>query len=129
MEDRNIFFYVFVLVLLIVGGTIYYLEYTKEPFYVKEYEDKIQALHAKIDSLHSENESLGVEVDSLVGLIADLDIEIYQLDEIIRILREERDENIDNIDNLSTNELTEFFTNRYRFIISNTSRTDSTSSN
>jgi len=129
MENKTNILFTLILVVLIVGMVFYYFEYTKTPSYVQEYEDKIEDLHAKIDSLHSENKTLDTEVESLTDVIAKLDVEIYELDETIKKLRKDRDENINNVDSLSINELTEFFTNRYGLIISNSSRTDSSSSN
>ena len=120
---------VYLLIIIALLSGFYYFTFYKDLEYIDIYRQEIAALDAKIDSLHSENEYLTTTIDSLNTEITALDEEIDAQDDEIERIREEADEEITAVDTFTPSQLTEFFTDRYGFLFSNTAGADSTSSN
>jgi peptidoglycan hydrolase CwlO-like protein len=120
---------VYILLLIALLGTVYYITVNKDLSYIDIYKKEIEALDAKIDSLHSENETLIITIDSLNTEITALDQEIDAQDDKIEKIREEANEEVTAVDTFNASQLTEFFTDRYGFLFSNPAGEDSTSSN
>jgi cell division protein FtsB len=82
--------------------------------YIKEYEDKIEALHQKIDSLHGENDDLRNEIKLR-------DQQFDSLEDVKQKIKIITREKVINIGTYTLPELQEFFTKRYSSQATNTS--------
>ena len=81
---------------------------------VKAYEDRINKLEQKVDSLHTKNTHLELESDSLIGRIASYTNRINNLNYRINVIRKQTKAKLDSVNSYTTNELQQFFTDRYR---------------
>ena len=81
---------------------------------VKAYEDRINKLEQKVDSLHTKNTHLELESDSLIGRIASYTNRINNLNYRINVIQKQTKAKLDSANSYTTNELQQFFTDRYR---------------
>ena len=81
---------------------------------VKAYEDRINKLEQKVDSLHTKNTHLELESDSLIGRIASYTNRINNLNYRINVIQKQTKAKLDSVNSYTTNELQQFFTDRYR---------------
>lgn len=119
MKTKERSFYL--LLVIIVASLSYYFVFYKDLEYIDIYKDRINQLDGKIDSLNQENKLLEGEVDSLNSKISFLDKELNKQDDLLEKLKKETNEKTASVDTLSTSELTNFFTERYRHILRNSS--------
>jgi len=82
---------------------------------VEAYQLQIQLLEQKVDSLNSKNLVLEKESDSLYTKITTYTNRINNLNTRINVIRKETQAKLDAVNEYSTNELQQFFTNRYGF--------------
>ena len=82
---------------------------------VKAYEDKINKLERKVDSLHTKNSHLELESDSLVNKISSYTSRINNLNYRINVIQKETKAKVAAVNTYSSDELQQFFTNRYGF--------------
>lgn len=110
MKDRNYFFWIFILG-VVLG--IHYINYNK---YVSS-NNEILALTKKIDSLKASTENLQIDRDSL-STITDILSDSIQVQNIkIDSLKNIKNETISNISSFSTSDIDQFFANRYGYVI------------
>jgi regulator of replication initiation timing len=81
---------------------------------VKAYEDRINKLEMKVDSLHTKNTHLELESDSLSNRLTDYTNKINNLNNRIYVIQKQTKAKLDAVNNYSTDELQQFFTERYR---------------
>ncbi|MDA9309738.1 hypothetical protein N9Q43_00770 [bacterium] len=108
---------------------ISYLFFANDENYIDGYNVKINKLEHKIDSLHGINHKLNFRVDTLNLKIKYLDKELDLKDNRIKRLKYEINIKVDAVDSFNDDELTKFFTERYRYYKNSNQKTDSTSSN
>ena len=116
------------LVLLLGSALIYFLLIEDEK-YVEDFSIKISALESKVDSLHNINDNLIFKIDTLNQQIVKLDNEIDKRDKKIITLKYKVNEKVNSVDSFNDDELTKFFTERYRHNEDTIKKTDSSSSN
>tara|TARA_B100000780_G_scaffold277044_1_gene246886 strand:+ start:55 stop:438 length:384 start_codon:yes stop_codon:yes gene_type:complete len=116
------------LVLLLGSALIYFLLIEDEK-YVEDFSIKISALESKVDSLHNINDNLIFKIDTLNQQIVKLDNEIDKQDKKIITLKYKVNEKVNSVDSFNDDELTKFFTERYRHNEDTIKKTDSSSSN
>ena len=116
------------LIFLLSGALIYFV-FLGDERYVEDYNIKIDALEAKVDSLHHINDDLVFKIDTLNQEIVKLDLEIGQQDKKIVTLKYKVNEKVNSVDNFNDDELTRFFTERYRQYIDSIKKADSSFSN
>ena len=124
-KERIISYSIIVLLL----GTLIYFVFLGNEKYVEDYNIKIEALEAKVDSLHHINDDLVFKIDTLNQEIVKLDKEIITQDKKIVTLKVKVNEKVNSVDNFNDDELTSFFTERYRQYLDSIAKTDSSSSN
>ena len=115
-------------IIFILLSTLIYFVFLGDEEYVVDYNVKINALEAKVDSLHSVNDHLVFKIDTLNQEINKLDLEIGQQDKKIVTLKYKVNEKVNSVDNFNDDELTRFFTERYKQIDS-IKKTDSETRN
>jgi len=116
--------------LVIIGAcVVVFTFFNKKENYVEKYDAKIKALEKKVDSLHHINDELTFKVDTLNIQITKLDHQIDLKDNRINNLRYEINTKVDAVDNFNDDELTRFFTERYRQYLDSIKKTNSSSSN
>ena len=116
-------------IIFILLSTLIYFVFLGDEEYVVDYNVKINALEAKVDSLHSVNDHLVFKIDTLNQEINKLDLEIGQQDKKIVTLKYKVNEKVNSVDNFNDDELTRFFTERYRQYIDSIKKADSSFSN
>jgi len=116
------------LVLLLGSALIYFLLIEDEK-YVEDFSIKISALESKVDSLHNINDNLIFKIDTLNQQIVKLDNEIDKQDKKIITLKYKVNEKVNSVDSFNDDELTKFFTERYRHNEDTIKKTDSSSGN
>ena len=107
--------------IFLLGGALIYFVLLGDEEYVVDYNTKIEKLESKVDSLHNINSNL-----------VKLDKEIYQQDRKIVTLKYKVNEKVNSVDSFNDDELTKFFSDRYkdRFIKNDSiKQTHSSSSN
>ena len=127
MSSKERFLYI-----AVVFFGVYYLinmYSSNEEKYINEYNSKIKALEQKVDSLHYVNDDLVFKIDTLNQQIAKLDIEIDKQDKKIVTLKYKVNEKVNSVDSFNDDELTRFFTERYRHYEDSIKEADSSSSN
>mgnify|MGYP003841324907 CR=1 FL=1 len=82
--------------------------------YIDKYNSQINALEQKVDSLHHINNDLTFKIDTLNQQVVKLDKEIYQQDKKIVTLKYKVNEKVNSVDSFNDDELTRFFTERYK---------------
>lgn len=110
------------LIIIAILGISYYLFFYKDLEYIDSYKDRIKQLDLVIDSLHTENTSLELAVDSLNGAISFLDKEINEQDKLLDELEKQTYEKTSTIDTLSVSELERFFSDRYGYVLRDTTQ-------
>jgi len=116
--------------LVIVGACIYvFCFFQQKQDYVKIYNSKIEALEQKVDSLHHINDELTFKIDTLNVQIVKLDQQIDSKDYKINSLRYEINNKVDAVDSFNNDELTQFFTDRYRQYFDSIKKASSKTSN
>lgn len=110
-SSSNIFTLVLIVIVMLLIGYIFTQD---KPDYIKDYNNKIEALEAKIDSLHSKNDILSIESDSLKSQITSYTKEIKILNSRIYVIKKQTQQKINNVDSFGNDELEKFFTERYR---------------
>jgi predicted RNase H-like nuclease (RuvC/YqgF family) len=115
--------------ILLLGSALIYFVLIGDEEYVEDYNTKIDALEAKVDSLHNINDNLIVKIDTLNQEIIKLDKEIYNQDKKIVTLKYKVNEKVNSVDSFNDDELTRFFTERYRHYEDSIKEADSSSSN
>ena len=101
-------------IIILLASALVYFVFIGDEEYVKDYNTKIDALEAKVDSLHNINDNLIVKIDTLNQEIIKLDKEIYNQDKKIVTLKYKVNEKVNSVDSFNDDELTKFFTERYR---------------
>jgi len=107
------------IILILGGGAIAISFFQNKENYIKEYNDKIEALNIKIDSLHTVNEKLDEESVLLREKIDDYNIKIDELNILINVIKNETQQQVDIVDSFGDDELEKFFTERYQSQIDN----------
>ena len=104
------------LLFAILGGFVAWMVWGQPEINVdvKAYEDRINKLEMKVDSLHTKNTHLELESDSLVDRISSYTNRINTLNYRINVIQKETKAKLDAVDKYSTDELQQFFTDRYR---------------
>ena len=102
---------------------------SNEKEYINKYNNKIEALEQKVDSLHYINENLVYKIDTLNQEIQKLDNAIYLQNNKIIILKKQTNEKINAVDSFNDDELTRFFTERYRQYFDSIKKTNSKTRN
>jgi|TARA_R110000796_G_scaffold93523_1_gene198135 uncharacterized coiled-coil DUF342 family protein len=115
--------------ILLLGSALMYFILLDDQKYVENYNIKIEELSHKVDSLHNINDNLIFKIDTLSQQIVKLDKEIDKQDKKIFTLKYKVNEKVNTVDSFNDDELTRFFTDRYRQYINKNKKTDSTSSN
>jgi hypothetical protein len=82
---------------------------------VEAYQLQIKLLEQKVDSLNTKNLILEKESDSLYTKISTYTNRINNLNTRINVIRKETQAKLDAVNEYSTNELQQFFTDRYGF--------------
>lgn len=105
------------LLFAILGGFVAWMVWgqSKIDVDVKAYQDKIDKLEQKVDSLHTKNSHLEEESDSLVAKITSYTNRINNLNYRINVIKKETKAKLDAVNNYSSDELQQFFTDRYGF--------------
>ena len=116
-------------IILLLGSALIYFVLINDEQYVEDYNLKINALEAKVDSLHHINDKLVYKIDTLNQQIVKLDKEIDKQDKKIVTLKYKVNEKVNSVDNFNDDELTRFFTERYRQYIDSIKKADSSFSN
>ena len=116
-------------IIILLASALIYFVFIGDEEYVEDYNVKIEALEAKVDSLHNINDNLIVKIDTLNQEIIKLDKEIYNQDKKIVTLKYKVNEKVNSVDSFNDDELTRFFTERYRHYEDSIKEADSSSSN
>ena len=127
MKFNERFFYLLKIIILLV--IVAWLLFSNEEDYTEEYNAKIVALEQKVDSLHHMNDKLTFKIDTLNVQISKLDKQIGLKDNRIRTLKWKVNEKVNAVDSFNNDELTKFFTNRYRQYNDSVKKADSKISN
>jgi hypothetical protein len=118
------------LALIIISiSFIYVLLTPKNENYIEEYKHKINILKTKVDSINKINKNLANKVNILDIQILELDKSIIIQDKKITILKKQTNEKINYVDSFSSDELIEFFTERYGQHLDSIAKTNSKVSN
>jgi len=104
------------LLFAILGGFVAWMVWGQPDIEVdvKAYEDRINKLEMKVDSLHTQNTHLEIESDSLVERLTSYTNRINNLNYRINVIQTQTKAKLDAVNSYSTDELQQFFTNRYR---------------
>ena len=127
MSSKERFLYI-----AVVFFGVYYLismYSSNEKEYINEYNSKIKALEQKVDSLHYVNDGLVYRIDTLNQEIIKLDSAIYLQNNKIITLKNQTNEKINAVDSLNDDELTRFFTERYKQYLDSIKKTNSKTRN
>jgi uncharacterized protein YoxC len=127
MSSKERFLYI-----AVVFFGVYYLinmYSSNEKEYINEYNSKIKALEQKVDSLHYVNDGLVYKIDTLNQEIIKLDSAIYLQNNKIITLKNQTNEKINAVDSLNDDELTRFFTERYKQYLDSIKKTNSKTRN
>jgi len=116
-------------IIFILLSALVYFVFLGDEKYVEDYNVKIDALEAKVDSLHHINDDLVFKIDTLNQQIVKLDTEIDKQDKKIVTLKYKVNEKVNSVDSFNDDELTRFFTERYRHYEDSIKKADSASSN
>lgn len=121
--------YIYIIIILILSTVVVKFIFIDNPKYMEDYNTKIDALNLKIDSLHSENDKLITSLDSLNNEISELDAILISSKNTINRIKNETDKALDAAYNFTKSELDKFFTDRYRYLFSDSTRSGSEGSN
>ena len=109
--------------ILLLGSALMYFILLDDQKYVENYNIKIEELSHKVDSLHNINDNLIFKIDTLSQQIVKLDKEIDKQDKKIFTLKYKVNEKVNTVDSFNDDELTRFFTDRYRQYINKNKKT------
>jgi len=127
MKFNERFFYLLKIIILLV--IVAWLLFSNEEDYTEDYNAKIVALGQKVDSLHHINDELTFKIDTLNVQISKLDKQIGLKDNRIKNLKWKVNEKVNAVDSFNNDELTKFFTDRYRQYNDSVKKADSKISN
>lgn len=105
----------YIIPLIITSIVCYYLFTKTTHNYVEQYQQTIDSAQNNIDSLKIELSKSDIIIDSLHKEIMVLDSTNIILGEKIIYIKEHLNEKINDVDNLTNDELSKFFTDRYRY--------------
>ena len=80
---------------------------------IDKYRDQIELLQTTIDSTKTVNQVIDTKIDSVQQRVFGISKEIHYIDKNINIIKKQTDEKVNSVVTLTTNELEQFFTNRY----------------
>ena len=109
-SSSNIFTLILIVIVMLLIGYIFTQD---KPDYIKDYNNKIEALEQKIDSLHSKNNVLEKQADSLELKLTESDKRIKQLNSRIYVIKKETQKQLDAVDLFGDDDLERFFAKRY----------------
>ena len=124
-KERNIY----IAIILIVIAWVFYLSTSNQPDYSVKYVDKIKTLNLKVDSLDNINRGLTLKVDSLNKQVTIINHQIDLKDSKIKTLKNRTNTKVKAVDFFNDDELTKFFTDRYRHYLDSIEKTHSSPSN
>jgi uncharacterized protein YycO len=102
-------------IVLVATAIGYYFWTTSEPKYIQIYQAQIDSAQNNIDSLKTEIVKSDIIIDSLNKEIMILDSTNIILGEKIIYIKQQLNEKINDVDNFTNDELSKFFTDRYRY--------------
>lgn len=112
LDKKNIFNIVLIIVVFALLAFVFFRDDSEK--YVKEYNNKIEALEQKVDSLHSGNDELKIHSKELEHKVAEYDDKIKKLNTRIYVIKKQTQQKLKAVDSFGDDELEQFFTNRYR---------------
>ena len=119
------------LLFAILGMFVAWMIFGQEPITVdvKGYETKISNLEKIVDSTHTLNSELTTKIDQMTITLQESDAKIKQLNGRIWTIKKETDEKLNAINSYTDDELTSFFTERYRYLKDSIAKGNSKGSN
>lgn len=99
------------IVLVLVGYNIFTTNRIKND--IKSYETKINFLQTKIDSAQIVNTYIDTKIDSVKENVVSITRGIHHIDNNISIIKQQTNEKASSVDSFTSNELEQFFTDRY----------------
>ncbi len=128
MKLKNVQSY---LMFAILGGFVAWMIFGQEPIKVdvKGYETKISNLQKIVDSTYTLNNNLTTKIDQQSIKLQESDAKIKQLNGRIWTIKKETDEKLNAINSYTDDELTSFFTDRYRYLKDSIAKGNSKGSN
>ena len=119
------------LLFAILGMFVAWMIFGQEPIEVdiKGYEAKISNLEKVVDSTYNLNTELTTKIDQMTITLQESDAKIKQLNGRIWNIKKETDEKLNAINSYTDDELTSFFTERYRYLKDSIAKGNSKGSN
>jgi hypothetical protein len=119
------------LLFAILGMFVAWMIFGQEPITVdvKGYETKISNLEKIVDSTYTLNSELTTKIDQMTITLQESDAKIKQLNGRIWTIKKETDEKLNAINSYTDDELTSFFTDRYRYLKDSIAKGNSKGSN
>tara|TARA_B110000208_G_C11397854_1_gene294853 strand:+ start:56 stop:442 length:387 start_codon:yes stop_codon:yes gene_type:complete len=119
------------LLFAILGMFVAWMIFGQEPIEVdiKGYEAKISNLEKVVDSTYNLNTELITKIDQMTITLQESDAKIKQLNGRIWNIKKETDEKLNAINSYTDDELTSFFTERYRYLKDSIAKGNSKGSN
>lgn len=119
------------LLFAILGMFVAWMIFGQEPITVdvKGYETKISDLEKIVDSTYNLNTELITKIDQMTITLQESDAKIKQLNGRIWNIKKETDEKLNAINSYTDDELTSFFTERYRYLKDSIAKGNSKGSN
>ena len=119
------------LLFAILGMFVAWMVFGQEPIEVdiKGYETKISNLEKIVDSTYNLNTELTTKIDQMTITLQESDAKIKQLNGRIWTIKKETDEKLNAINSYTDDELTSFFTDRYRYLKDSIAKGNSKGSN
>ena len=119
------------LLFAILGMFVAWMIFGQEPITVdvKGYETKILNLEKIVDSTYTLNNELTTKIDQMTITLQKSDAKIKQLNGRIWNIKKETDEKLNAINSYTDDELTSFFTERYRYLKDSIAKGNSKGSN
>tara|TARA_B110000285_G_scaffold185160_1_gene209966 strand:+ start:384 stop:770 length:387 start_codon:yes stop_codon:yes gene_type:complete len=119
------------LLFAILGMFVAWMIFGQEPITVdvKGYETKILNLEKIVDSTYNLNNELTTKIDQMTITLQKSDAKIKQLNGRIWTIKKETDEKLNAINSYTDDELTSFFTDRYRYLKDSIAKGNSKGSN
>jgi len=119
------------LLFAILGMFVAWMIFGQEPITVdvKGYETKISNLEKIVDSTYTLNTELTTKLNQMTITLQKSDAKIKQLNGRIWTIKKETDEKLNAINSYTDDELTSFFTDRYRYLKDSIAKGNSKGSN
>jgi|TARA_B110000879_G_scaffold52686_1_gene74792 hypothetical protein len=119
------------LLFAILGMFVAWMIFGQEPITVdvKGYETKISDLEKIVDSTYTLNTELTTKLNQMTITLQKSDAKIKQLNGRIWTIKKETDEKLNAINSYTDDELTSFFTDRYRYLKDSIAKGNSKGSN